>query len=62
MVAAAHLDEVVHGAVVAEEAEAVAVEAVVEAVDVAGASKGLGKQTTMHCDFAMGFETTYGGI
>lgn len=62
VVAAAHLDGVVHGVVVAEEVEAVAVEAVVEVVDVAGASKRLGKQTTIHCDLAAGVETTFGGI
>lgn len=55
VVAAAHLDGVVHGVVVAEVVEDVAVvEVVVEAVDVAGASKGLDKQTTIHCDLAMG--------
>jgi hypothetical protein len=52
--AVAHLDVVVHGVVVAEEVEAVEVEAAVEVVDVAGASKELNKQATIYCDLAMG--------
>jgi hypothetical protein len=54
VVVVVHLDGVVHGVEVAEEVEVVAVEVVVEAVDVAGASKRLDKQTTIHCDLAMG--------
>lgn len=52
VVAVAHQDGVDHGAAAAE--EEAAVEVVVEAVAVAGASEGL-IQMAIHCELAMGF-------